>query len=224
MEESRANDDIKCLPIYSLAHELPIRVTRLTNKHPVYLIENFLTADECDFIIKFGEPKLQPSTAIENDKLVIATYRTSWTAFITEGGKPSSETVLKNIQQRASAFSWYPIQHLEAFNLTRYRYGEKYVEHVDYFDKNHTQTAGKAGQRVCTFFVYLNDVPEDAGGCTEFTKLGIKVHPKKGNSVFWLNTSFDGTPFDVTSHLGEVIKSDGVTKYGMNIWVRQNAF
>lgn len=223
-ENYQANKDIKLLPIYSMAHGLPIIVTRLSNDHPIYLIENFLTPEECDYVIQYGDAKLKPSTAVENDKLVIPSYRTSTTAFITECGKVSDDEILKKIQLRASAFSWFPIKHIESLNLTRYQYNQKYDIHADYFDPSNVKLLGIAKQRVCTFFVYLNDLPEDAGGHTIFPKLNISIRPVKGNAVFWLNTGFDGTLYPITKHMGEVIRKEDVVKYAMNIWIRQNAY
>ena len=39
------------------------------------------------------------------------------------------------------------------------------------------------GPRILTFYLYLNDV--EAGGGTEFTKLGLVVTPKTGRAILW---------------------------------------
>jgi prolyl 4-hydroxylase len=221
---NNANNEVNFYPLHSLSHGLSISVTKICNDHPVFLIENFLTPDECDYIISFGESKLAPSTVVENDKLVIPSYRTSYTAFITDSGKYCNDNIIKKIQQRVSAFSWFPVQHMESFNLTRYCHNQKYDEHVDYFDQSHLTLLGNAKQRVCTFFVYLNDVPDDAGGHTIFPYLNLKIKPKKGNAVFWLNTDLNGVPYPKSRHLGEVITKENIIKYALNIWIRQCAF
>jgi prolyl 4-hydroxylase len=219
---SSANDQVKLIPLYGMAHGLPMTITKVCDEHPVYTIENFLTPDECDEVIKVGEPLLAPSTAVEGDKQFIANYRTSWTGYMTKDGVKSENPLLAAIQLRASALTWMPIGHLEALNLTRYSHTQKYEGHHDYF--NGSTRAGKAGDRVMTIFVYLNDVPEDAGGATEFPRLNVRVQPKKGNAVFWMNTSFAGQVYDKTLHAGMPITKEGITKYGMNVWMRQNPF
>jgi prolyl 4-hydroxylase len=39
------------------------------------------------------------------------------------------------------------------------------------------------GPRILTFYLYLNEV--EAGGGTEFGKLGLVVTPKTGRAVLW---------------------------------------
>lgn len=68
----------------------------------------------------------------------------------------------------------------------RYYTSQKYNNHWDAFDLNTEdgrRFAQNGGQRVCTVLVYLNDVA--SGGCTAFPQLGMKVHPKKGQSGRW---------------------------------------
>jgi len=219
---NKANTEMQTLPLYSLSHGLPIVFRRICEEHPVFLIENFATPEECAFAIEFGEPLLKQSTAVEGSKIIHANYRTSSTAFLTQNGIKSSEPILANIQQRASTFCWLPISHIEALNLTRYKFGQEYKEHHDYFAG--TQLAGKAGDRIATFFVYLNDVPEDAGGCTTFPKLNLTIQPKRGNAVFWLNSSFDGQSYENTLHAGMPILRREVIKYGLNVWCRARSF
>jgi hypothetical protein len=39
----------------------------------------------------------------------------------------------------------------------------------------------------CPIFAYLNDLPANAGGETEFTRIGVKFKPKKGDALLWEN-------------------------------------
>ncbi len=78
------------------------------------------------------------------------------------------------------------------------------------------------GQRTVTFFVYLNDLPdEESGGETAFKELNIKVKPKRGRAVFWYDLHADGEGDTRTLHAGlPVIKG---TKFAMNIWIRDRS-
>jgi hypothetical protein len=52
-----------------------------------------------------------------------------------------------------------------------------------YFKKHCDQTAGANSQRIFGFIAYLNDVVE--GGETNFTALGVKGNPEKGNVLIF---------------------------------------
>lgn len=226
--------DVKSIPIFSLPLQIPLRlefcpgkpveIIKACSEHPVYVIMNFLTDQECDEIVKVGSPRLRPSTTVEDGKLVVAKYRSSWTAFLNRDGKSSDNWAVHNFQKRASMFSGMPISQMEAVNLVRYKNGEQYEGHRDYFSPESTNFLDDAGQRTMTFFAYLNDVPKKNGGKTVFNELGFKVIPIKGACVFWLDTSLDGkTCYTNTLHAGGKIKGD-IIKYGSNLWIREKPF
>lgn len=211
------------IPILSFPLKRPMTITMASSDPPILLIRGFLRKRECKWLREMAEPMLKPSTAVENDQLVIRNYRNSWTAHITISGEEPKEPILHSILTRVSAFSGMPMSHIEGINVVRYRYAEKYEAHHDYFAKKHSQIAGKGGERIMTFFVYLNDVPDDAGGATIFPKLNFCIQPRAGTCAFWMNTDPTATIYyDTTFHSGEEIRKEGVVKYGMNIWVRQN--
>ena len=55
--------------------------------------------------------------------------------------------------------------------------------------------------------IYLNDVEE--GGETEFTKLNVKIKPKRGRAVIWGNMTSDNKVDHNTMHAGlPVIKGE----------------
>lgn len=58
----------------------------------------------------------------------------------------------------------------------------------------------------------------EQGGCTAFPKLGLQVAPKKGNAVFFVNTSASGEPDERTLHGGDPVVA-GV-KYVATKWLR----
>jgi hypothetical protein len=212
----------RTIPLLSFPTKIPITITVACNDPPVFLIDGFLTEQECKWLRDTAEPMFRPSTAVEDNKLVIRNYRTSWTAHLTLSGKESNEPILQSIMARVSAFSGKPISHMESINVVRYRYGEKYEEHHDYFGIKHSNIKSKGGERIMTFFAYLNDIPEDSGGATLFPMLNFDIIPKMGACAFWLNTDQNATIYyEKTLHAGEEIKKENIIKYGMNIWIRQ---
>lgn len=217
------------LPLSLLPLNQPMTIRQVATEHPVFVIDNFLSPSECQSIIQYGEPKLQPSTTVENDRLVIKDYRNSSTGFISPNGKASPHSAVNEVLKRVSAFSGYPISHLESVNIVRYRVGERYEAHYDYFDPNDTAMMDKAGQRLTTFFVYLNDVTEECGGSTYFPELDLKIQPKVGSCAVWFNTDPSGKIlYPHSHHGGEVLQATknvpNPVKYALNVWVRQNCF
>lgn len=218
------NKQIIRMPIFWFEDENPITITKISEEHPLYLIENFITKQDCEWIINYGKSKLYPSTTLEGKTLLVTHNRTSTTAHLTTSGQISSESVLYGLQMKVTALSWYPIQNIESINLTHYDAGQFFKPHHDYFDPVLNKgMMGKPGQRICTFFVYLNDVPEEDGGATNFPYLNISVQPKCGSCLFWLNTSSDGNiVYENTMHEGAKLSRG--EKWGLNIWIRQNSF
>lgn len=108
----------------------------------------------------------------------------------------------------------HPRETFEDLQVLRYRAGEHYHAHHDYLP-GATQTSipalgsgGGENPRVMTMFFYLNDMPEDAGGETEFPDAvplpstgaaaslpanvqwvdgRLRVRPRLGSALLWSN-------------------------------------
>ena len=219
-----AFDLFEKLPLSQLAAS-PLTFTKLSDKFPLYAIHNFLSASECAWLIEFGKEDLKPSVTIREDSQGISEGRTSDSAFLTQDGIRSPHPVLANIQLKVSALTWCPIEHIEGINLTHYQDGKLFGPHHDYFGPENKCSRGNAGDRFCTFFVYLNDVKAEHKGRTRFDRLGVSVQPVQGDCVFWLNTTVDPSStiyFEETEHEGEVVEN--AEKWALNIWVRQRSY
>jgi len=124
--------------------------------------------------------------------------------------------------------------------LVRYSRGQYFHDHHDMgmlFEDGSvelpTKNAMTAPRRIVTILVYLNDLPNDVGGSTNFPLLeggsngsdtdvllplkGLSIRPKKNLAVIWCNVKKDGTPDERLVHRGETLNGDAV-KYAMNIW------
>jgi prolyl 4-hydroxylase len=102
--------------------------------------------------------------------------------------------------------------------VVKYQPGQEFKTHVDYFDPQEDEKAiENGGQRIATFFVWLNDLKEDDGGSTTFPRLGLKCIPDQGSALFWWN-QYGRTLLSDTEHQGSPLKKG--TKYGLNIWIR----
>eukprot|EP00977_Amphora_coffeiformis_P020714 scaffold8447_cov186-Amphora_coffeaeformis.AAC.3 len=89
--------------------------------------------------------------------------------------------------------------------------------HHDYIQ---AQEARPAGPRILTFYIYLNDMEEGAGGGTNFPYVdNLTVQPKKGRAVLWpsvLNEDVNAEDFRTMHEALAVKKGD---KFGANAWI-----
>jgi len=103
-----------------------------------------------------------------------------------------------------------------------YTAGQEFKAHTDFFTPNteeYATHAGSMGQRTWTFMIYLNDVPKDSGGETEFVHVGLSFQPKRGRAITWNNLLPDGSPNEATKHWAHQVKHG--EKIIVTKWFRQ---
>ena len=191
--------------------------TILSESPKIIYINNFLPEDELlNHFISLGDKLKKPSTidTKENPAAVVANVRTSESAHI---GK-STDKIIKILEDRACEYVNLPTTHLEPMQVVVYEKGQKYNPHYDFFANDSTEIS--KGNRNKTILVYLNDIPENSGGCTIFPKINLKVKPKKGDAIYFENMNGNDVDYN-TLHAGEEILGDH-TKYAINIWFREN--
>ena len=149
----------------------------------LYVVDNFLSNDECDAFIEASEGKLQPSTVINLDNELQHENRTSENCWIEH----DANDIVHEVSKRLSILVQIPIRNAEQYQLVYYKKGAKYMPHFDSFDYE-TEDGKKywepGGQRMITVIAYLNDVEE--GGETGFPKLDINIPPKKEMWLFFI--------------------------------------
>jgi prolyl 4-hydroxylase len=201
-------------------------IEKLYSNPDIFLIKNFLTEEECDHIIKIGEPHIKKSEVCGSGGSKPHKSRTSMTAHIGKkflrNDKP--DKILERVLEKSSIYGNLPTENIEPIQLVRYYPGQYFNKHYDYLDRNnpiYKKNIEKNGQREQTFFVYLNNVPDDLGGKTHFHKIDKTFQAKKGEAIFWRNM-VDGKEDTNTLHSGTELKK-GI-KYGLNIWVREKKY
>ena len=149
---------------------------KILNKEPnILLLDNFLTDEECDYIIKLGDPHIKKSEVCARGGSRPDKSRTSMTAhigkkFITDTYK---DPVLLKLYERANNYVNRDVKNIEPIQLVRYHPGQYFKSHYDYLDTKvpmYQKNVLKNGQREYTFFVYLNNIPRCRGE-TKFTKI-----------------------------------------------------
>ena len=197
------------------------KIQNLMDSPRMYMIHDFLSEQECDFLIETGGPLLRQSTTIglEDGAQTTGDYRTSKTMFFQ---RQENQTII-DIENRIKNVTGFEIETGEALQLVKYDVGEYYKPHYDYFDqafKGNVIHAQNGGQRMMTVLMYLNDV--ESGGQTGFPELGIQITPKKGRAIFWWNCFTDATIDPMTLH--EACPVLAGEKWVMTKWLHEREY
>ena len=194
----------------------------LHNNTDIVYLTNFLSKHECNYIINEAEGNFKRSTTVGESK---SSGRTSYTCFLNTN-KNDNDKILKKIINRISVYLNVNPCQIEDLQVVRYKPGQKYDYHFDWFKDKYIEEGGKENkrgrQRLYTIFVYLNTLNEEGNnGSTCFKNLNICAKPIQGNAVYWTNLK-NGKGDTNTLHAG-IAPKNGV-KYGLNVWVREKCF
>lgn len=168
-------------------------------------VENFMTASDCDLIIKYAEPLLRRSLVAEKSGDVVDYGRTSSEVFLADGECESNDYHRGVV----SEFFDVPEYSFEQSIVINYKEGQEYRPH---YDGRGARTKNRRATAIC----YLNDVAE--GGETIFPKLNISVKPKKG-ALLYFQYDFGKEIDDYTLHGGSPVVGDN-EKWIMTIWMQ----
>jgi prolyl 4-hydroxylase len=194
-----------------LAHEPTARRFPVEGAE-IYIADTFLNPDECSHLIALIEARACPSRLAEEEHW--DGYRTSYSSDIDV----MDETV-RALERRLSDFTGIDIACGESAQGQRYRCGDYFNEHCDWFDTSASYWRRErrcGGQRSWTAMIYLNTV--DEGGRTDFIRAGLSVPPRPGSLLLWNNALPDGTPNALTMHAAKPVLR-GV-KYVITKWYR----
>jgi len=164
---------------------------------------------------------------VEKGANTVSDYRNSSQMWFARNENP----LIAKIEQKIADITNIPIENGEAIQALRYREGEHYRVHWDFFDPNYNQNLqvlARGGQRISTFMIYLNDVSE--GGETHFPRVpneertdSLKVKPKAGRACMWWNVDEQGNLDRDTFHEG-IDPAPGQEKWVINKWLRERTF
>lgn len=216
-------------------YRFPFKTT--TYRHMNYqllYIHDVFNSDECDLIQSSALPNLVRSIVMSDDsKQRVNIARNSTGTFLSTNKHLNTPVgpLLDRIDRLASRLSGKPVENMEETQVVRYEPGQFYRRHWDAlnpFDPKVKQVYEKeeatlGGLRYATLLVYLNDVPLEYGGETEFPRLNIKIHPKQGSAIFFKNlhpTQYKPHPMAI--HASLPLHKD--IKWVCNKWIRSRKF
>jgi len=182
---------------------------------PIFSVQNFLTPEECDYLIHLASDSFGPAPVVGKGFGEISASRTSSTCYLAREDVPGYMNKVTTLIQK-------PINHCELPQIGRYLPTQQYLQHYDAFDLSNQdglRFAVNGGQRVATVLVYLNTV--SCGGCTYFPRLNLRVTPIQGLAVIFFPATMDGYLDQRVLHAAEPAID---TKYVSQVWIRQGAY
>jgi prolyl 4-hydroxylase len=224
-----ANYDIYNLePPTEYNHSLPtqFRYARINPKKNVLLSHRprimfypeFLSEDECEFLIDTAKGKLKRSEVVSEQRVqAVRTSTQTWLA-------PEEYPIVMNIYSRLKDITG--IKETELLQILHYDVGQKYNAHTDFFRPDQGE---RDSNRAATAYMYLSDVED--GGETWFPRAngnehphdliacdkGLLVKPSKGALVLFYDLKPSGESDPDSLHAACPVK-EGV-KWGATFWL-----
>jgi len=174
----------------------------------ILLVPHFVGEAEISHLLELAEAGWAPSevgsgvyrSSDEAKDLLnnVSQNRTSFSCQL----EPFQTKIVTSIEHRLAALAGIDVEHLEPLNMVRYAPGQFFKKHHD----------GRF--RPKTVFIYLNDLPDQDGGETQFTELGLNVVPRKGCALVWSNVL--GPQQDDKRLVHQGLPPKTATKYGVN--------
>jgi prolyl 4-hydroxylase len=195
-------------PTAETLHDSPL-IRRLPGViHPLVL----------DAVINLAAPLVQPSQIVDarTGEVRADPMRNSWHVTLSPR---QHDHVLEALERCISGVSGIPQLNGEFLQILRYRVGEEFRPHVDYFNESGAgaqQSLADGGQRAQTVLMYLND--DYGGGGTSFPALRLGVKGRRGDLLHFHNLGADGRGHKDSLHAGMPVTA--AEKWLLSQWIR----
>jgi len=212
---------VQALP--DLAADLPLPPAQ--ELHATPLVRRFagvIPRPVAEALVRMAEPLVQRSQVVDatSGQSRVDSTRTSSHAVL---GARHHDHVLEAIAACMGRVSGLPAANGEYPQVMRYRTGEEFVPHVDYFNESGAgsrQSLADGGQRVQTVLLYLSD--DYSGGATVFPELGLEVRGRPGELLHFHNVDAAGIGHRDSLHAG--LPVTGGEKWLLSQWLRAGAY
>lgn len=184
-------------------------------------IPDLLSPVEQRYLRLLAESRLQPAKIIDplTGRAQQLSYRSNSVATL---GPELNDLALVLIERKLVRAAGGELVHAEPVSVLRYRAGEEYRPHRDYFDPRvqpQLFTPSQPGQRLRTVFCCLGEV--EAGGETDFPRWGERIPARAGQAVVFDNVDQHGQPAPDSLHAGLPVTAG--EKWLATIWLRERA-
>jgi len=189
--------------------QLNYALDKINNNTVVNIHKNFLSGEECKFLIKYCQGKLQDSGVFVDNKTIIDNKsRTSKTYFTNI----NENEIITDIKNRIIKLLNIDFKKIEELQITKYNKGDYYKLHHDYIKE-------LTNKRKYSVIIYLNSLEEEDGGATYFPFYKQKIIPEEGKLIYFDNVFDDNSDNFLTLHESQPIKKNK-DKYIITAWSR----
>jgi len=207
----RLADDIP-LPAAELLHENPLIRRFPAAIHPLVL----------EAVIHLAAPLVQRSQIVDARTGQVRADPMRTSSHVTLGPR-QHDHVLEALERCIGRITGLPVCNGEFLQILRYRQGEEFRPHVDYFNESGAgayQSLADGGQRAQTVLIYLNDAY--GGGSTCFPQLQLDVKGRSGDVLHFHNLGADGLGHRNSLHAGmPVLEGE---KWLLSQWIRCESY
>lgn len=192
---------------------------QISLKPRLYVLREFLTEEECDYIIEYARPHLKPAV-IANDRAPVNEVKSGRICTSMFFPPMHRDRIIADIEARLAEAANLPINHSENIQVVNYQVGGLYKPHFDYFNTNlpgGRYFCQSGGQRLVSLVVYLN-TPK-LGGETVFPKSKISIAPIKGDAILFYDQDELGQVDPSTLHAGAPVLEG--EKWIITAWFRE---
>ena len=183
---------------------------KIHNHPPIYIIDNFLSKDECNYIISLSKNQVQKSLVVDAVSGLGVPHPSRTSSSCYHGYD------LKWLVSRVHRLTGVPQECQEPTQVARYHTGQFYLSHLDALSADKLKDGN---QRIGTVLIYLNNVQK--GGATFFNNINVRVQPKEGSAVVFFPSKMDGTILESMLHTAEDASD---TKWVSQIWLRNKKY
>ena len=179
----------------------------LSREPAIFKSANFLTDEECDYLVRSSGPRLQPSLVIDRatGRAMPHPDRKSDSTFFGVGHE---DLVVNAINRRNAAISGTTPKQAEPLQILRYGPGGEFRTHFDFVKEG-------GNQRIMTAITYLTD--DYQGGETRFLRIGLDFRGRRGELLLFRNVTEDGRQDQLSEHSGLPVRSG--TKIVASRWI-----
>eukprot|EP00529_Nitzschia_sp_RCC80_P041464 CAMPEP_0113497018 /NCGR_PEP_ID=MMETSP0014_2-20120614/30417_1 /TAXON_ID=2857 /ORGANISM="Nitzschia sp." /LENGTH=211 /DNA_ID=CAMNT_0000390951 /DNA_START=151 /DNA_END=782 /DNA_ORIENTATION=- /assembly_acc=CAM_ASM_000159 len=178
-EQRQQQEQQQPVPMYNGINPHYPGLQKLHHDPPVYAVPNFLTQQECAFLIEAADDSWTAAPVVGAGAGEISQTRTSSTCYLDRADLP-------DLMRKVSVLTGKNMEHCELPQVGRYLPTQQYYQHYDAFNLNEedgVRFASNGGQRTVTVLVYLNNVA--TGGQTSFPTLNLSIQPVQGMALIF---------------------------------------
>lgn len=171
----------------------------------------------CQYVIGVAQPFME--RAMVNEPHRGRSVHEMRTNSYTTLGPTHNDPLLQLVNERIARLCGVSVAFQEDASVLRYRPGEVYEDHYDFYNPDARQFLAEIrdrGQRTMTVLIYLSG--EFEAGETHFPELQWKFRGAPGDAIVWSNVRADGSPEPRSLHAG--LAPTRGEKWVLSKWIR----